>query len=704
MQSDPKQIADLTAVNELIERDLLFFSFDQIKTQIYVFDADTLRAVFANKAALSALQVDIRAIKKMRLQDVARGVAPERLLRFAQGVLRAKRTVRAGRIRFRPETNEVADVVVHVVAGDKPSIIFFVTPSQDVNAIKARAALAEEQLSLAVEALPDGFAYYDCNDRLVICNEAYRQIYKESAPAMIKGTRFEDILRYGLERNQYSLGFNSAEAWLAKRLSDHKTCNPEIEQRLADGRWLKILERETSDGGRVGLRVDITKQKEHEIEVRRLTRSDELTGLLNRRGLTHKLELLCAGLLKNERLGLFLLDLDRFKAVNDVYGHEAGNFLLKECAERLNRFHTQPDAIARIGSDEFAVAIHGRFEDEHLLDLSSDLIEQLNRPIHYKQQVLQVGASVGVSYITSDTANRIDERITASDIALNEAKREGGNFAVLFTPKMREDVVKNIEIAKDIRRGLDANEFVPFFQPQLDTARDRVVGFEALIRWRHPTQGMVPAFKFLEVAQRVGLTEALDDLVMDQSCAAVRQIIDWGLESACVSINLSIAQISDPRIIRRLQECLDRHGVEPENIRVELLESTLLDDRATVIVSNVHRLIRAGFEVELDDFGTGHAAIATLRKFEVARIKVDRSLVTHIDKDPELQVITSALIDLAQNLGIDALAEGVETRDEQAKLWEMGCYVAQGYLHAKPMPLESVREWLLEHGHISEAS
>ena len=227
------------------------------------------------------------------------------------------------------------------------------------------------------------------------------------------------------------------------------------------------------------------------------------------------------------------------------------------------------------------------------------------------------------------------------------------------------------------------------------------MGFEALIRWKHPSKGMVPAFQFLEVAQRVGLMDALDDLVMDQSCAAAKQLIDWGLERACVSINLSFAQISDPRLIGRLQKCLDRYQIDPRNIRLELLESTLLDERATVIIANVHKLISAGFDVELDDFGTGHAAIATLRKFEVSRIKVDRSLVSNIDKDSELEVITSALIDLVQKLGIDALAEGVETEREQAKLLELGCVVAQGYLHARPMPLDAVKEWLLKRGHIT---
>ena len=703
MQSDPKQIADLMAVNELIERDLLLFSYDQSPSQIIVFDAEDLRIVSANEVALKALKTEMRALQKLDICALVPNLSKARIDRILARLSRRASGWLSLVIYDSTGDRAPVEVQLRFVAGKKRSFIVTIKPMRSLQAIAKKAALAEERLNVAIEALSDGFVFYDKNDRLVVCNQSYRDIYSESAPAIAKGATFEEIVRYGLERDQYSLGFNTKEAWLARRLSEHKNCNPLSEQRLADGRWLRIVERETSDGGRVGLRVDITNQKLHETELRRQSRSDELTGLLNRRGFTQKLELLSAGLLDGEKLVIFLIDLDRFKSVNDVYGHEAGNLLLRECSERLNAFRPQLDAVSRIGADEFAIALHGTFDDDGMLRVAGQLIKLMNEPIHYKEQNLQVGASIGISWICIDSSSRIEEQITASDIALSEAKREGGNFAVLFTPRMREEIVANIEVSKDIRRGLELGEFRPFFQPQIDTSSNRVIGFEALIRWQHPTKGLVPAFQFLEVAQRVGLTESLDDLVMDKSVEAVRTMLDWGFEDACVSINLSIAQISDPRILRRLQTCLDRHRIEPDHIRLELLESTLLDDRASVIVSNVHKLIRAGFEVELDDFGTGHAAIATLRKFEVSRIKVDRSLVTHIDSDPELQVITSALIDLVQNLGIDALAEGVETEGEQKKLWEMGCFVAQGYLHARPMPLETIRTWLEDRGDIPKS-
>lgn len=236
-----------------------------------------------------------------------------------------------------------------------------------------------------------------------------------------------------------------------------------------------------------------------------------------------------------------------------------------------------------------------------------------------------------------------------------------------------------------------------FHLPQVNTVSGEIIGFESLIRWRHPVRGLVPAGVFLTAAEGSGLIDELDNVIMDRSCYAVSQLISWKVTDPCVSINMSMSQLRDPAILSRLMHYIDAHKIQAANLRIELLESTLLDERSSVIVNNVHRLIEAGFSVELDDFGTGHAAIATLRKFSVGRIKIDRSLVEGIDHDSELQVITGAIINLADRLGIGALAEGVETLEEQKTLQVLGCACAQGYLHARPMPLSEVRDWIRTH-------
>ena len=210
-------------------------------------------------------------------------------------------------------------------------------------------------------------------------------------------------------------------------------------------------------------------------------------------------------------------------------------------------------------------------------------------------------------------------------------------------------------------------------------------------------RGLVSPFEFLPAAERAGLMGELDEVILDKSCAAAAILNKWGLSHASISVNMSMSLLQDTEILARLKRHTDQHGIRPCNLRLELLESTLLDARSDIIVKNAHKLIRHGYAVELDDFGTGHAAIATLRKFSVSRIKIDRSLVQDIDTDAELRVITSAIINLAEQLGIKALAEGVETSGEQDTLNEMGCFFAQGYFHARPMPLADLRAWITGH-------
>lgn len=703
MQSDPNQTADLSSAKELIERDLLHFVYEHADAQVFVIDESSLKVVSANQKAQRAVGRTMRELQKVILPELIPNLNGDRVRKlFAQ--IRTRKSKQASfQLSSQSSIFASVKVILHFVPSRRNSIVAFVSPHIDLLNVVAKAAIAEERLAVAIESLSDGFVLYDKDDRLVVCNQKYRDIYRESADAMVPGTTFRDIIQYGLERDQYVTGRLSKEEWLEQRMREHRNCNAVAEQRLSDGRWLRIEERQTSDGGRVGLRLDITHQKEQQEELRRLTRSDDLTGVLNRRGLNRRLQILSFGLNEGEKLAILHIDLDRFKAVNDVHGHDAGDFVLKKAADFLCGLEPEPAAVARVGGDEFVVAFAGVTDESKMLKTAFEIIEGLSKPREHQLQSLQIGASIGIAFATSDEADALQEKITASDIALCEAKRAGGNLAVLFKPQMRDDITKNLEMAKEIRRGLAADEFFPFFQPQMDTSTGKVVGFEALIRWRHPTLGLIPAFKFLEIAQRIGLTDRLDNLVMDKSCQAARALLDWGMSPVRVSINLSFAQVSDTKILDRLNWYMTKHGIGPDNLSIELLESTLLDDRASIIVNNIRNLIRAGFKVELDDFGTGHAAIATLRKIDVARIKVDRSLVQNIDSDRELQVITSALIELAKNLGVAALAEGVETKEEQDMLSSMGCFVAQGYLHAKPMPLEQVKTWLKDRGDISSA-
>ena len=700
MQTNPDQIADLKAMQELVERGLLLAAFEESGCQTIVFDRKTQRVVAANKRAQTALNAKMRSLQKCKIKDLLTDVPQDRINRFLDHLHQRPQPTAIMRCNLNGQPNSLTDLMIRMIPGDKDSILVFARDASGITAALRQANMAEDRLRTAIEGLTDGFILFDADDRLVMCNDRYKDLYKESAPALVPGAKHEDILRYGLRNNQYTMVFGSEDEWVARQLAAFKNLSMSSEQRLNDGRWIRIVERQTADGGRVGLRSEITHLKNQQEELRRLSRTDDLTGLLNRRGFLNKLGLLAAGAAGENRLAILHIDLDRFKPVNDLLGHDAGDHVLQHTAKTLAEGRPPPDTVARVGGDEFIVAKMTDKSDQTVLRFARKLITRLSKPIMIRNQICTIGASIGISFIDQNSAADYEQQVMGADIALNQAKAKGGNEALVFHPDMRAESIRQNEMAQEIQKGIRNNEFAPYFQPQLDTEKNKTVGFEALIRWHHPILGMVPAFDFLSVAQRAGFMDALDDIVMDKACAALKKLRDWGLDDPCISINLSMGQISDPRILKRLKGHMQKYGVDPRSLRIELLESTLLDERATVILQNVHDLIKAGFLVELDDFGTGHAAIATLRKFAVTQIKVDRSLVQNIDTDPELQVITAAVINLAKRLGINPLAEGVETGPEQKTLQQMGCFYAQGYLHAKPMSLKDVRAWLEARGDI----
>jgi len=613
---------------------------------LIILDLPSLNLVTANLPAQQLWELGREPNKQPEKTPQIDTALAGRLGRILGRISNSGHLSRQFRLRIKQGSSAVYLVQVRFAGPNAQCAIVGATKESTEN---SKAELAKNRLRVAIEALPDGFVYYDSEDKMVICNQRYREIYPQSASAMVVGARFEDILKFGLENGQYADGIGREADWLKERLLDHQVGNSSIEQELGDGRWLRIDERKTSEGGHVGLRVDITELKKQQKELWQAARTDELTGALNRRGLLERLSDLTQSLAHDERIAIMHIDLHRFKSINDVLGHDAGDFVLRYCAQILTNAQAASACVARVGGDEFILATKSARPDPEILKSAVALIGRISNAILFRRQNCSVGASIGISFV-NHKQDSLKLALTDADIALDHAKAEKKGAAALFHPSMRIATIKENEMVQDIQVGLKKGEFFPFFQPQIDTASGRVVGFESLIRWQHPKQGTVSAFNFLKVAQDAGMAAAIDDIVMDQSCRAARHLIDNGYDDACISINLSKFQVVDPQIVVRIQEHIAKHKIEPRHISIELLESTLLDEGADHIVRNVHALISAGFSVELDDFGTGHAAIATLRKFNVSRIKVDRSLIQDIDTEPELQVITSAVVDLAHRL------------------------------------------------------
>lgn len=699
METDPREAAHFRMMVDLEERSLSLAAFQNPMVKIVAWDAVSGSIIAANDHAQQVWGHDIRNLRKMSIKDLVPDIPPPRLFRFLTAVKqRTKPQVTLGISNGTQDgVRQTSHIVLQYCDLRQPTFVAFI---QDVTRFAAAldaAKTAEKILTTALESLPDGFVLYDTDDRLVICNERYRDIYQQSAQAMKKGNRFRDILQYGLDHAQYADGIGREAAWLKERMAAHNAAKTTVEQRLENGQWLRIVERTTSDGGRVGLRIDITELKDNQKMLEKAVRTDNLTGLLNRQGLNERLDDIVRDLGPDERLAILHIDLDKFKAINDALGHEAGDFVLRKCAQTLLESTDTDTLVARVGSDEFIVIQPASNKDILTMTFANNIIKQLESPINFHTLVCDISACIGIAFYTPGCAETVNAALTGADIALNGAKQEGHGVARVFETTMRNAVVQMVQTAQQVRLGIRAGEFEPFYQPQINSLSGEIIGFEALIRWRHPDTGLVPAYQFLPAAERAGLMPALDNIVMDHACATASRLISWGLENTCISINMSMSQLRNRKIATQLLNRVNFHGIDPRNIRVELLESTLLDDRSVVIVDNVHKLISKGFAVELDDFGTGHAAIATLRKFSVSRIKIDRSLIQNIDQDNELQVITGAIINLANQLDVNVLVEGVETYPEQETIHHLGCYCAQGYLHGRPMPASELRDWIKHH-------
>ncbi len=697
METDPNEAAHFRMMLELSDRNVLMSTFDMLHVDVFAWDAASGQIVCANLPARKSMALNARDIGRKCVFDLVPSMKRKRVEQFLTAVSRRAVPEVRVHIPFSTESGEkrLNRYVLRYVAGPRPTFIAFVQDITRYLEACTAATTAEALMRTAIESLPDGFVLYDADDRLVICNERYREIYASSAPAMVKGARFRDILQYGLDRGQYRAAIGREAAWLSDRMIAHDAANSTVEQRLSSNAWLRIVERRTSDGGRVGLRMDITELKQNEVMLEQHACTDYLTGLMNRRGLNERMTAMTDALQDGEQIAILHVDLDKFKSINDAQGHDAGDFVLQHCAKALCATLPEENLVARVGGDEFIVLLQAPVNAENTFEFAQTIVALMSNPTVFRDRICNVTACIGIAFHTGGTQANPELALTAADIALNAAKQEGRGVCRIFEEAMRSEAMAQIVLGQQIQVGLKAGQFEPFFQPQIDKSTHQIIGFESLIRWHHPEKGLVPAGVFLAAAERSGLMDDLDNVVMDRSCFAAAQLLLWKVPHPCVSINMSMPQLRDPTILDRLMYYIDAHGISPTNLRIELLESTLLDERSSVIVDNVHKLIAHGFFMELDDFGTGHAAIATLRKFAVGRIKIDRSLVAGIDSDPELRVITGAIINLAERLGIKALAEGVETESEQLTLQELGCSSAQGYLHARPMPLSDLHQWII---------
>lgn len=492
---------------------------------------------------------------------------------------------------------------------------------------------------------------------------------------------------------------NDRNAFLAAIHKDGQVNNFETRVRLADSSIRTVLIAATAIdiGGEPHIMscvMDITDRKAAEERVWRAASHDPLTGLPNRAFFQSRLEQSLAQAERNgTRVNLLLIDLDNLKSVNEMLGHDAGDILIKKTASRLHRMIRESDTVARLAGDEFAIILVEPFPLEDPQTLAEQILADLRRPFAYPEGHLASQASIGIaSFPEHDTTP--SELMRDADLALYAAKAMGRNRAVVFSPDMREQVEQRTTVTRDIQEALRQGQIVPFYQPKVDLRTGQVVGFEALARWHHLDQGLLTPSSFQTAFEEPDLSIALGEQILKQVSADIRKWLDQGVDCGRIAVNLSPAQFNWIGLTRRFLEIIRAAGVPPERLAVEITETVFLGRTASHVVAALKEFHDNGIRIALDDFGTGYASLVHLKQFPIDDIKIDQSFVKDVENDPDAAAIVRAVIELGTSLGMEVIAEGVETIEQANFLRDRGCSQVQGNLYAIPMSADQIVQFL----------
>ncbi|QXP88722.1 putative bifunctional diguanylate cyclase/phosphodiesterase [Methylococcus capsulatus] len=430
-----------------------------------------------------------------------------------------------------------------------------------------------------------------------------------------------------------------------------------------------------------------------------LAHYDPLTSLPNRLLLNDRLKRACLrGQRGGYRIALLFIDLDRFKLVNDTLGHAAGDQLLQGVAGRFAACVRKVDTVARLGGDEFTVLLEPVQGPDEALAVAAKLAQSLERPFLIQNHEITTSASIGVVLFPEHDAT-VEGLMRKADAAMYCAKREGRNRFALFTEEMNSTVVERVTLESYLNAALEKGEFCCHFQPQMATADDRIVGVEALLRWTNPVLGRVPPLKFIPVAEDTGLILPLGLWALETACAQQVRWLSQGLPPLRMAVNISPLQFRNREFCDQVRAIVQRTGIRAEHLELELTESAVMAD-AESSVGILRELRDSGIRLAIDDFGTGYSSLSYLRKFPLDRLKIDRSFVSGIDRIPANELIVKAIVALGGSLGLDVIAEGVETPEELECIERCGCSEYQGFRLSEPLTAEDFAHWFEDSGYV----
>lgn len=558
-------------------------------------------------------------------------------------------------------------------------------------------ALLQQQLHLTAEV------FENANEAVVITDAIGTILNVNNAYCQITGYNRDEIIGENpskLQSGKHDPQFYQ-QMWDA--LGEKGQWVGEIWDRRKNGeifpKWLSITGVRNAAGETshyIGSFSDISVLKGIESELQRLAYYDSLTGLPNR---TMFKERLSEELNRCQRYegycAVLFLDLDRFKLVNDTMGHAAGDELLMAVAQRIQKSLRSTDTFARMGGDEFTLLLPNITSTDAVAHVAQNIIEQLNEPVLLCGEEIRVGGSIGIAIYPEDGEN-LETLTRHADTAMYEAKANGRGQYHFFSAYMDQAAHDHLRLESDLHHALEREELFLNFQPQLDARTDKVVRCEALVRWEHPERGLVPPDKFIPIAEDSGLILQIGDCVIREVCRLIKSWREQGIEIPPVAINLSARQFRQADLVTRIMAILNEYDIGVEALEFEITEGVAMEN-AESTMHRLNMLAKEGFSIAIDDFGTGYSSLSYLKTFPVHKLKLDRSFVMDIPEDSNDAAISAAVIRMSHSLGMEVIAEGVETLEQVAFLLEEGCTIMQGYYFSKPLSADDYLLYLRDH-------
>ncbi|MCG3115519.1 MAG: EAL domain-containing protein [Candidatus Manganitrophus sp. SA1] len=563
--------------------------------------------------------------------------------------------------------------------------------------IEAELKRSLSLLNATLEATADGILVVNQQGKIALFNSKFIEMWEIPHPVFTLGDPEEamiSLLKPIKDPEHFSAKL--------KELNESDSENQGTLE-LIDGRILAWYSKPQQIGGerigRVWCFHDITERKQAEERLNHLANFDLLTNLPNRFLFSDRLRLAISRAPWHKRsVGVLLLDLDRFKVVNETLGQTMGDFLLKAVSERFSATVREGDTVARLGDDMFGLILDDLAQPADSFRVSQKILDSLSKPFQLEGQEVFVSASIGIAISPYDGAE-IDLLMKHADTAMYRAKEQGGNNYQLYAPAMNQHATKRLALENNLRHALERGEFLLYYQPKVDLTTGRIVGMEALVRWKSPEAGMVSPAEFIPLAEETGLIVPMGEWILRTACAQNKAWQQKGLPLVRMGVNISVRQLQRQNLIATIAHVLNETGLDPNYLELELTESIIMKSNESTM-AELRKLNLGGIEISIDDFGTGYSSLSYLKRLPIDTLKIDKSFVQDVTTDPDDAAIVAAIITMAHTLKLKVVAEAVETVEQLSFLRALKCDQMQGYLFSKPLPAEEITRLLAEGKHL----